>query len=405
MLDRREYASNEGSRGETASNGADNSRALQAYENHETGVALPLPDDGTNYAELFARLQKLIDNATQTIRDLRRENADLHGRVSQLDSYINMRAEAISNEEELQKSASRLEELLTMQAMAAAKELRTPPPAAPIPLRVFEPVPAPAPPAPPPMIVSVEPASVSMNGHASLRDTVSFAAPPVSLPLVEPVMPTFTQPAPPAPPAPLRQESAIHFTPTTPTISERTSEHTVVTLPVVPLMPVPEPVAAPEVPEAPEMVFEAPMPPLQPVSPVVAAPVVAAPVVQVAPVAPVAPVAETVRAFTPSPSPVRRAASAPMSGNEKMAGTYTLVVYPFTRFSDLGQFQSVLQEVVGVHDVQVRRFAQGTLEMRLGYDGTIPLPQALHNLSIGIEDVEEEEPYRLRVRLDLNHGS
>ncbi len=88
MLDRREYASSEGSRGETASNGADNSRALQAYENHETGIALPLPEDGTNYAELFARLQKLIDNATQTIRDLRRENADLHERVSQLDTYI-----------------------------------------------------------------------------------------------------------------------------------------------------------------------------------------------------------------------------------------------------------------------------------------------------------------------------
>ena len=65
----------------------------------------------------------------------------------------------------------------------------------------------------------------------------------------------------------------------------------------------------------------------------------------------------------------------------------------------------MLQELVGIHDVQVRRFAQGTLEMRLGYDGVTPLPQALHNLSIGIEDVEEEEPYRLRVRLDLNHAS
>jgi len=399
MLDRREYASSEGSCGETTSNGADNSRALQAYENHETGVALPLPDNGTNYAELFARLQKLIDNATQTIRDLRRENADLHGRVSQLDTYINMRAEAISDEEELQKSASRLEELLTMQAMAAAKELRSPPPAAPIPLRVFEPIPAPAPLAPPPIMAPVEPASVSTNGHSSLHDTVPFAAPPMSLPPAEPVMPTFTQPAQPAQPAPLHQESAVHFTPTTPTISERTSEHTVVTLPVVPLMPEPELVAAPE---APEMVVETPMqpvPPMQPVSRIVAAPVVAAPVV------PVVSVVEPARAFTPSPLPVRRAASAPMSGNEKITGTYTLVVYPFTRFSDLGQFQSVLQEVVGIHKVQVRRFAQGTLEMRLSYDGTIPLPQALHNLSVGIEDVGEEEPHRLRVRLDRNHGS
>jgi len=393
MLDRREYASSEGSRSETASNGADNSRALQAYENHETGVALPLPDDSTNYAELFARLQKLIDNATQTIRDLRRENADLHGRVSQLDAYINMRAEAVNNEEELQKSASRLEELLTMQAMAAAKELHPPPPAPPTPLRAFEPAPAPAPLAPPaapppmPVMAPIEPVSVATNGHASLRDTAPFAAPPASLPPAEPMMPTFTPPVPPTPfIEPRRQEAAAHFAPAV-------SERAVVTLPVVPLMPEPEPVA---VPEAPELVVETPMQPMPPVSRVTIAPVAAAPV---------APVVEPARVSAPPPLPVRRPAPASISGNEKMAGTYTLVVYPFTRFSDLGQFQSVLQEVVGIHDVQVRRFAQGTLEMRLGYDGTIPLPQALHNLSIGIEDVEEEEPYRLRVRLDLNHGS
>ncbi len=86
------------------------------------------------------------------------------------------------------------------------------------------------------------------------------------------------------------------------------------------------------------------------------------------PVAP-SPVIEPARVSAPPPLPARRPAPVPVNGNEKMAGTYTLVVYPFTRFSDLGQFQSVLQELVGIHDIQVRRFAQGTLEMRLGYDG------------------------------------
>ncbi len=78
---------------------------------------------------------------------------------------------------------------------------------------------------------------------------------------------------------------------------------------------------------------------------------------------------------------------------------YTLIAYPFVRFSDLGQFQSALQKLSGVHDVQVRRFAQGTLEMRIGYAGTTDLATVLRTLAAEIEDVEEEEPYRLRVRL------
>lgn len=82
-----------------------------------------------------------------------------------------------------------------------------------------------------------------------------------------------------------------------------------------------------------------------------------------------------------------------------IAGTYTLIAYPFVRFSDLGQFQASLQKLAGVHDVQVRRFAQGTLEMRLGYDGGSDLAATLRGMETDIEDVQEEEPYRLRVRL------
>ncbi|MGI8855232.1 MAG: hypothetical protein ACR2JW_05745 [Thermomicrobiales bacterium] len=80
-------------------------------------------------------------------------------------------------------------------------------------------------------------------------------------------------------------------------------------------------------------------------------------------------------------------------------GSYTLIAYPFVRFSDLGQFQAALQKLAGVHDVQVRRFAQGTLEMRIGYTGTTDLATTLRTLATEVEDVQEEEPNRLRVRL------
>ncbi|HEY8292487.1 MAG TPA: hypothetical protein VIG44_08360, partial [Thermomicrobiales bacterium] len=80
-------------------------------------------------------------------------------------------------------------------------------------------------------------------------------------------------------------------------------------------------------------------------------------------------------------------------------GTYTVVAYPFVRFSDLGQFQAALQKLTGVHDVQVRRFAQGTLEMRIGYSGGTDLATTLRTMATEVEDVQEEEPYHLRVRL------
>ncbi len=383
MLDRREYASNEGPRSEATPGNAEGSRALQPYMNRDTGVSLPIPAEGTDYAELFARLQKLIDNATQTIRDLRRENSELNGRVSQLDAYIQMHADTVDNQEELQKSASRLEELLTLQSTLIAPPMNEPRPAPvpPTPLRVYEPIPpAPVPVAPMGTAAAAapeirrEPVSVATNGHASLRATTPFVVSPiVSSPTLAPapIMPTFSAPASMPPVAAPRVEPAQFAVPASATM----------TLPLAPVAP-PEQVV---VREEPRMEAKA-----------------------VTPAMPVMPMATSTPVFTapsPLPLPARRPTPVPTSGNEKVSGTYTLVVYPFTRFSDLGQFQSVLQELVGIHDVQVRRFAQGTLEMRLGYDGTVPLPQALHNLSVGIEDVEEEEPYRLRVRLDLNHAS
>jgi hypothetical protein len=95
---------------------------------------------------------------------------------------------------------------------------------------------------------------------------------------------------------------------------------------------------------------------------------------------------------------------APRMGN-KTDGTYTLIASPFVRFSDLGQFQAALQKLTGVHDAQVRRFAQGTLEMRIGYSGTTDLATTLRTLATEIEDVSEEEPYQLRVHLRTSQNA
>lgn len=393
MLDRREYTSNEGPHNEATPGNAESSRALQPYVNRDTGLSLPTPPEGADYAELFARLQKLIDNATQTIRDLRRENTELNARVSQLDAYIQMRADTVDNQEELQKSASRLEELLTLQSTLAMPPTGESRPASipPTPLRAYEPippVPAPTPAVPisaapvntaPAPEIRRDPAPVVQNEHPSLRETTPFI-----------ISPAVSASAPTPPPA---------------------------TVSVAAPLP---PAAAPRIDvEAERAIIPASELVMQPAASVAAEPVMARvePRMEskaLAPTMPAPPMAPSATPFTapareassaPSPLPTRRPAPVPVNGNEKVTGTYTLVVYPFTRFSDLGQFQSVLQELVGIHDIQVRRFAQGTLEMRLGYDGNVPLPQALHNLSVGIEDVEEEEPYRLRVRLDLNHAS
>lgn len=97
----------------------------------------------------------------------------------------------------------------------------------------------------------------------------------------------------------------------------------------------------------------------------------------------------------PEPAAAETEPAAPVT----TGGVYTLITYPFVRFSDLGQFQAALQRLRGVHDVQVRRFAQGTLEMTARYEGETDLATALRSLDTEIADVSEEAPYRLRVRL------
>ncbi len=325
-------------------NGDDNtqsepSRALDAYDDQRNALAhggVP-----TDYAELFTRLQGLIDGATEKIRELRQENAGLVTKVETLETRLRQQVAYATNDAQLQKAAERLQWELRPTADPKPRESESPAPA---------------------LMRNTPPATNGVTPHLSEPSLppepmpVYVAPPPVSMPPVAP---------PPVMMEPVQMPEPPVFIAPAPEVVR--SVELPAALPLEPLyIPTPPPAPEPE----PVIVRSAPIP-------AAAMPQAAAVVLPSVTVAP------------------------PPSVPDKAAGTYSIVAYPFTRFSDLGQFQATLQELVGIHDVQVRRFAQGTLEMRIGYDGTVPLVQALRHVT-GVENVEEEEPYRLRVRLNLN---
>lgn len=84
---------------------------------------------------------------------------------------------------------------------------------------------------------------------------------------------------------------------------------------------------------------------------------------------------------------------------EPLPTSYVLIAQPFSRFSDLGRFQTAVQALRGVQNARVRRFAQGTLEMRLDYDDPRPLREALADLTLAVEAIEQLSPHRLVIRL------
>lgn len=264
---------------------------------------------GDQRSELYARLRNIIDNATESIRVLKEENAALSGQNAEMTDRIGMleyriravTADLANDELALRQSADVLEQVLQTSVRPAA----TPDASTPTPRRAIE-----------------------------LASTLVEAAPEPSAGVA--AAPVESMPPSEAPTGPL---------------------------------PIAESVEPQRESVAPEM--EAPAAPEPP------------------PTAPTMGVAETTAATS-------RAGVA-------ADGTYTLIAYPFVRFSDLGQFQAALQRLAGVHDVQVRRFAQGTLEMRIGYEGGADLADALRTLTTEIEDVREEEPYQLRVRLRTSH--
>ena len=269
---------------------------------------------GSSRNELLNRLRAIIDDATQSVRTLKEENAvlaqhnrELEDRTEALEQRLRLLTAGITQDEQaLRQSVDRLAQTLQMPVAPAAAPAQSAAASAPAPT----PASAPDAPEPPP------------------------DAPPAAPPASEAAMPEQDAP-PPAAEAPTAPEVATE----------------------------PEPPVAREVPESP---VSAP-PPAPPVE--------------------------------PAPAATDHAASTGEMPAATTGGVYTLITYPFVRFSDLGQFQAALQRLQGVHDVQVRRFAQGTLEMTARYEGETSLVTALRGLTAEIEEVREEAPYRLRVRL------
>jgi hypothetical protein len=111
------------------------------------------------------------------------------------------------------------------------------------------------------------------------------------------------------------------------------------------------------------------------------------------------PVGDEERLLSNETPPDAPAPPAERQAVEQAPASYILIAQPFGRFSDLGRFQTAIQDLRGVQNARVRRFAQGTLEMRLDYDGRTPLQEALKSLALAVEAVEQIEPHRLIIRL------
>lgn len=312
MRDLNSYRSNDDRNDQGAE--PDTARSL---ERTDRAALVPQPDQMDHRTELYARLRNIIDNATESIRVLKDENAALAARNTAMTDQIGTLEDRIrtvttdlaSDELALRQSAEVLEQVLQGTPTGAIT-----PVVADVPPGTADPA--------PPVTEEASPAMESPVPHAAIQESEAEA----------------------------------------------------------------------ETEAEPELEPEAAMPVMeQAVDPAMAD---TGPIPQPEPLAPPTPIARDERERVVAP----RIASRP-------DGTYTLIAYPFVRFSDLGQFQAALQKLAGVHDVQVRRFAQGTLEMRIGYSGEADLATTLRTLATEIEDVNEEEPYQLRVRLRTSQDS
>jgi hypothetical protein len=306
----------------------------QALERTDHAALVGRSDAADQRTELYARLRNIIDNAAESIRALKQENATLaaeNGEMSDRIGTLQQQIRAIttdlaSDEQALRQSAEALEQVMKSLPSAAPTQ---PPMTRPTPI------------------------------YASAPETVA-AEPPAPSPFVDTV------------PMTPEADMAAADVPVAETAEAETAE-----------MQEPEM----EAPEAAMPDGETPVAEMPQEQPATDESHAAADAEQI-PEVPTSYADQTEAAPSATEPPAVRA-----------DGSYSLIAYPFVRFSDLGQFQAALQKLAGVHDVQVRRFAQGTLEMRIGYTGTTDLATTLRTLAADVEDVTEEEPYRLRVRL------
>jgi len=314
MRDLSSYRSDDGLNDQVAV--SDNARSL---EQTDRAALVPQSDQRDHRTELYTRLRNIIDNATESIRVLKGENAALTAQNAEMTDQIGtleyrirtVTADLASDELALRKSAEMLEQVLQGTPTGAVASID-----ADIPPETADSAPS---------AMEDDPSAITPpESHTAISEPESEAESETELELEPEAEPEAAMPV-------MEQAVDSAMADTGP-------------------IPQPEPLPAPNEHDEDERV--------------------------------VAP----------------QLASRP-------DGTYTLIAYPFVRFSDLGQFQAALQKLAGVHDVQVRRFAQGTLEMRIGYSGATDLATTLRTLATEIEDVHEEEPYQLRIRLRTTQDS
>lgn len=93
---------------------------------------------------------------------------------------------------------------------------------------------------------------------------------------------------------------------------------------------------------------------------------------------------------------VPKGRSVPAGVASRTGGTYHLEAGPFTRFTDLGRFQTALTNLTGVRNAYIRQFIQGNLEMTCDHNGAVPLVDLLRTLPM-VTQVEESGAYDFRI--------
>ncbi len=80
-------------------------------------------------------------------------------------------------------------------------------------------------------------------------------------------------------------------------------------------------------------------------------------------------------------------------------GISEIVAYPFERFAELRAFQEAVRAIPGTRDVRLLHFDKGTLELRVEYEGTVPLELALRSMEGFIGSISIDASGRLVYRL------
>lgn len=109
---------------------------------------------------------------------------------------------------------------------------------------------------------------------------------------------------------------------------------------------------------------------------------------------------------TPAPGPAERAAEPAATDPARLTttpriGGVELVVGSFTSFSKLAAFTRALQGLQGIDTVTTRQFYKNVVQLRVRYDGDVPLVTRLKELSDFAPVVVSASPTRIELRIRL----